>query len=204
MKGTTEKQKALLDFIKEFIESKHFSPSLGEIKNHFGYQSLSTVHQHLSSLKKKGLITSQKNFARSINVTEEQTDIILIPLVGQFAANHPLDFYPSIETTYPFHKDEIENPAHTYILQVRGDSLIYEQIQNQDLLLIENVTQLEPKQVGLFSLNSGATLLKRYFPEEEFIKLESINSTSYAPAEVVRPHEIQILGKLIKLIRPFH
>ncbi|MDN3505075.1 MAG: transcriptional repressor LexA [Rhabdochlamydiaceae bacterium] len=203
MKGTTEKQKALLDFIKEFIETKHYSPSLGEIKNHFGFKSLSTVHQHLSSLKKKGLITSEKNYARSINITSIPSEIIHIPLVGQFASSHPLDFFSTIDKAYPFHKDEIENPDHTYLLQVRGDALLHEQIKNQDLLLIENCTQLQRKEVGLFALSSGATLLKRYYPEEQFIKLEGITSTSYAPAEIVRPHEIQILGKLIKLSRFF-
>ncbi|MCF7852371.1 MAG: transcriptional repressor LexA [Simkaniaceae bacterium] len=203
MKGMTQKQKELLHFIREFIATHDYSPSLDEIKVHFGYRSLATVHQHLTSLKKKGLITARKNCARSLNLIEKASELAQIPIVGTLVSSHPIEFFPSIEHTYSIPKSQVPTPHQSYILQVRGDSLIHEHIQNLDLLLIEASSSLKSKEIGLFTLSSGSTLLRRYFPEDSFIRLEPLCFTSYTPTEIFRPHEIKIQGKLISLIRNY-
>ena len=201
MKGVTKKQRELLNFITEFIKNKHYSPSLSEIQHSFGYKSLSTVHQHIESLKKKGLLTNEKNFARSLTPTHTENPLIEVPIVGQFASSHPIELYTSPSDSLPLPK--ATTPPNAYILQVRGDGMIHEQIQNLDYLLIEATTQLLPGHVGLFSHSSGATLLKRYYPEEEFARLEPLHLTSYLSSEAYRHFELKIHGRLHTLMRHF-
>lgn len=169
----------------------------------FGYSSLATVHQHISALKKKGLLVHEKNSARSMALPPSKREIVDIPIVGQFASSHPLEFFPSIDKSHPFAKEDVPEPEKSYFLRVRGHGLQDEQIEDQDLLLIEATTTLNPKEIGLFTIPGGYTLLKRYAPEREFIRLEPISITSAMNPEIFRPHELKIQGKLLSLIRSF-
>ena len=202
MKGVTEKQKALLSYISQFIKKHHYSPSLSEIQSYFGYKSLATVHQHLESLKKKGHLTSEKNSARSLSLTESPSETIDIPIVGQFASSHPIELYKVAHQFVTLAKSQVNERANTYFLQVRGDGMVHEQIQNLDLLLIEALPTLNHGDVGLFTHSSGATLLKRYYPEEEFARLEPLVASNL-PTEAYRHHELKIHGRLITLVRNY-
>lgn len=203
MKGITKKQKDLLTFIREFIETHHYSPSLKEIQNHFGYRSIATVHQHIVALKNKGRLSFDRRSSRSLQLIIPPSDLIMVPIVGELAASHPIEFFTSIEEHVPIAKSALQRPDQSYFLRVRGDGYAHEHILSQDLLLIEATQTLSQGDIGLFILSSGATLLRRYFPQDEFVRLEPINLTSYSPHETFRIHEVSIKGRLLTTTRNY-
>jgi repressor LexA len=205
MKGLTAKQRSILDFIRQYIDSNHYSPSLDEIRLHFACSSLSTIHQHLSALKKKDYIAFQKGAKRSLilrNEKESSSSYFSIPLIGQFSSGLPLEIFSKGEETFEWHKP-LTHPEKTYAFRIHGDGLFHELIFNQDILIIEACHDLKKGDTGLFSLKSGPSYIKRYVPEEDQVRLEHLNPLNFSPVEVLRKDEFIIRGKVIYLIRSF-
>ncbi|NBO23865.1 MAG: repressor LexA [Chlamydiae bacterium] len=204
MNGLTAKQNAILEYIKNYIEMHHYSPSLEEIKNHFAVSSLSTIHEHLVALKKKKAIDFQKGAKRSIvyKVPCPKEEQMKIPIVGNFSSGLPLELYEKQDLFYEFSKSSTRHDA-TYGLKIHGNGLINEGIFNQDLLIIEAKTTLQNGEVGLISLKSGPTYIKKYFEESETIKLESLNPLDFHFQERFKKEDLFIRGKLLTVIRQF-
>src|SRR5262245_65566327 len=134
----TRRQKEILDFLSRHIERKGYAPTIEEIGEHFGLSSPATVHKHLSNLQQKGLIKRAWNRSRALELvpTEVTVRAVELPLLGRVAAGTPIEAVQSTETI--FVPEDMVGRRDTYVLQVKGDSMIDEQIRDGDYVIVED------------------------------------------------------------------
>ena len=122
------RQKQILDFIRNYIEKYGNAPTLVEIAKKLKVKSLATVHEHLQTLEKKGLIKRSSGIARGIEILDAQIGKIVkgleVPLLGYIAAGSPIEPYTDPDVTFPVTSNMISANKKSYVLQVRGDSMI--------------------------------------------------------------------------------
>ena len=135
----TRRQKEILDFLSRHIERKGYAPTIEEIGEHFGLSSLATVHKHLTNLQDKGLIKRAWNRSRALELvpTEVKVRAVELPLLGRVAAGTPIEAVSSGTETI-FVPEDMVGRKETYVLQVKGDSMIDEQIRDGDYVIVEN------------------------------------------------------------------
>lgn len=205
MKGLTAKQREILHFIQRFIEQHHYSPSYREIMQHFDFTSPGSVYKHIHTLQRKGVLTAEKNSHRSLlpvsppQQVQESTDILL-PLIGNLSVGYPLELFAKPQMI-AVPTSLVQAPENTYILQAQGDALQEESIQDGDLLLIEARQDIQPGEMILGLINQHDTVLKRYYPEGQNIRLESQHAQ--IPSLTVRYEHILIQGVLVSLLRMY-
>ena len=192
----TKRQKEILDFITGFIQQRGYAPSLQEIGSRFGLSSLATVHKHLSRLEEKGLIRRSYNRGRSIELTVEAVEL---PLLGLVAAGKPIEAVPEKET--------IAVPANmvgrrsTYVLQVKGDSMLDEQIRDGDYVVVEERTTAENGETVIALLKGEEVTLKKFYRENGYIRLQPANP-AMKPIRV-KEEDLRIQGIVIGVLRKY-
>ena len=132
----TKRQREILDYLNEFIGQHGYAPSLEEIGRRFGLSSLATVHKHLTNLQEKGFIKRAWNRSRSVEMipTRAGGRALELPLLGYVAAGAPIEAVASSETiSVP---EDLVGKHETYVLRVRGDSMIDEQIRDGDFVVV--------------------------------------------------------------------
>ncbi|MCK5212202.1 repressor LexA, partial [Candidatus Parcubacteria bacterium] len=130
----TKKQKQVLDFISSYHRKKGYAPSLEEIRKKFKLASVSTAHFHVKKLRDLGFIGKQDNRPRSINVYENEK-MVNIPLLGLIAAGQPIEAIQNKEII-AVPKSKISRAGEFYALRVVGNSMIDENINDGDLVLV--------------------------------------------------------------------
>ncbi|HEX9162532.1 MAG TPA: transcriptional repressor LexA [Thermoanaerobaculia bacterium] len=204
MKPLTERQRDILNFIKEFQGQRGITPTHREICDHFGFSSYGTVYKHLSLLEKKGLIRRDWNQKRGVELVEEEPQrepaagVRELPLFGYIAAGRPLDVEVSSETIAV--PDHLTTRGENYVLKVRGDSMIDDGIFDGDLVIISRREQAYNGEMVVANVN-GEVTLKRLYREGERIRLQPANATMspiYAPAR-----DVAVQGVVVGLMRRF-
>ena len=134
----TKRQREILDYLNEFIQQHGYAPSLEEIGRRFGLSSLATVHKHLTNLQEKGFIKRAWNRSRSVEMVPTRTGgrAVELPLLGFVAAGVPIEAVASSETIAV--PEDLVGKRDTYVLRVRGDSMIDEQIRDGDFVVVED------------------------------------------------------------------
>ena len=151
----TKRQKQILDYIK-FIASKNgYAPSLEEIAKHFGLSSVATVHEHIENLKEKGYLKKEENKPRSIEAFGRET-MVKIPLLGTIAAGQPIEAIQNKEMI-AVPKSKIPSSSEVYALRVVGSSMIDENINDGDVILVRQQETAENGQKGGISVYSRQT-----------------------------------------------
>ena len=205
MKGLTPKQLGILQYIERYIQEHHYSPSYREIMAQFNFNSPGTVYKHIQMLILKGALSKEKQSRRSIHPIRTPQPIlasneIQLPLIANLSAGYPLElFVQSQMISVP--SSLVHNPDSTYILQTQGDSLQDEWILDGDLLLIEARQDIQPGEIILGLINQHDTVLKRYYPEGQYIRLES-QHPNIRPL-TVRTEHITIQGVMVGLLRVY-
>jgi repressor LexA len=205
MKYLTERQRDILNFIKEFQKERGgVAPTHREICDHFGFSSYGTVYKHLSLLQKKGLIRRDWNQKRGVELVEQDehrepaAGVRELPLFGYIAAGRPLDVEVSDETiAVPEH---MTTRGENYVLKVRGDSMIDDGILDGDLVIIARREQAYNGEMVVANV-SGEVTLKRIYREGERVRLQPANATMspiYAPAR-----DVAVQGVVVGLMRRF-
>ncbi len=208
MRYLTERQRDILNFIREFQQKHGVTPTHREICDQFGFSSYGTVYKHLSLLEKKGLIRRDWNQKRGVEVIEdpkpqstvgEAPGVRDLPLFGYIAAGRPLEVERSDET--------IPVPAHlttrgeNYVLKVRGDSMVDDGILDGDLVIIaRREGQADNGEMVVANVN-GEVTLKRLYREGERVRLQPANSMMgpiYASAR-----DVMVQGVVVGLMRRF-
>jgi repressor LexA len=197
----TKRQKEILDFITGFIQQRGYAPSLQEIGSRFGLSSLATVHKHLSRLEEKGLIRRSYNRGRSIELVPVRMTVesVELPLLGLVAAGKPIEAVPGEET--------IAVPAtmvgrrSTYVLQVKGDSMLDEQIRDGDYVVIEERTSAENGETVIALLKGEEVTLKKFYRENGYIRLQPANP-AMKPIRV-KEEDLRIQGIVIGVLRKY-
>jgi repressor LexA len=197
------RQKQIIDFIKQHIQITGSAPTLKEIANSIGVSSLATVHEHLLTLEEKGLIKRKTGKVRSIKVTgDDDTSTISgvnVPILGFIAAGTPIEPYtdPSASMSIPPSMASLKK--RTYLLQVKGESMIEEQIRDGDYVVIEQTDYANNGDIVVALLDNGMATLKRFFKETTRVRLEPANS-KMSPMFV---KNVRIQGKVVGLIRKY-
>jgi SOS regulatory protein LexA len=147
----TPRKKQILDFIKNYLKKHDFSPSLEEIKRHFRLRSISNIHQHINALRDGGYLEKQKNKKRGITTGEKET-LIKIPLLGTIAAGTPIEVIQEKETI-AVSKNRLPSLSNIYALRVVGNSMIDENIHDDDIVLIRHQETAENGQKVVALIN---------------------------------------------------
>lgn len=200
-KQLTKKQRELLNFVLEFQNSHEYAPSIREIAQHFGLSSTATVHEHLQALAHKGYVRVREGVARGLELTRQVFRIgqsIDLPLVGLIAAGAPIEAVEQHETLAvpaAFVRD-----VNSYVLQVRGTSMIEDGILDGDYVVVERNYYPRNGDVVVALLDNTYATLKKYFREKDRIRLQPANSTM-KPIFVKNP---TIQGVVRAIIRKFN
>jgi repressor LexA len=198
----TKRQRQILDYIESFIESYGYSPSFEEIASHFGYSSLATVHEHLSNLEIKGLIRRNYNRSRSLEVVRSEAAPVAaeLPLLGTVAAGLPIEAIEEQETIAVPH--DMLRAGQNYVLRVRGDSMIDEQIRDGDFIIVNSRQTAENGEMVVALVNGDSATVKKFFLEKDGrVRLQPANPTMlpfYYDAG-----DIEIQGIVVAVIRKY-
>jgi repressor LexA len=200
----TKRQRQVLDYVTQFIELHGYAPSYREIAAYFKYGSVATVAEHIESLVTKGMLQKNDNEARSIQLVPEEMDVtntVALPILGLVAAGAPIE-------TLGAHPETLEVPPfmvgrrNSYVLQVKGDSMIDEGINSGDYVVVQEKEVPSNGEMVIALINGGEATLKRYFKEKGHIRLQPSNS-SMEPIIIESGTPIVIQGIVIGLIRKY-
>ena len=197
----TERQKEVLDFIRDYRRRRGLSPTHREIRERFGYSSYGTVHKHLRLLEEKGYIRRDWNQKRGVELTGGGSDAERdIPFLGRIAAGRPIEALTGEETLeVPRHLLGRRGEDH-YVLQVVGDSMIDEGIHDGDLVVVLRRERAEPGEM-VVALFGGEATLKRFYPEGEVVRLQPSHPTM--PPLRVPAVDVRVQGIVVGLMRRF-
>lgn len=200
----TKRQREVLDYVTQFIEVHGYAPSYREIASHFGYGSVATVAEHIDSLVGKGMLQKGDNEARSIQLVKDDMDVsntVSLPIMGLVAAGQPIE-------TLGQHAETLEVPPfmvgrrNSYVLQVKGDSMIDEQITTGDYVVVQEKEVPSNGEMVIALINGGEATLKRYYKEKGHIRLQPSNA-AMEPIIIKPGTPLEIQGVVIGLIRKY-
>jgi repressor LexA len=195
----TDQQRAILQFLEQYITARGKSPTMAEIQQHFKFRSPSTVHHYLSKLEKADLIRRTPNISRGIEITgrsDEQGELE-IPLLGYVAAGKPI--ITELNDEWIIIPRSMAGKKRTFGLIVRGDSMIGDAILDGDYLVVEASETAQNKDIVVALIDDGA-VVKTFFREKGQIILKSSNP-AYPPLKVKSSQRFLIRGKLLGVLR---
>jgi repressor LexA len=198
----TKRQRQILDYIESFIESYGYSPSFEEIASHFGYSSLATVHEHLSNLEIKGLIRRNYNRSRSLELVRSEASPVAVelPLLGTVAAGLPIEAIEEQETIAVPH--DLLRSGENYVLRVRGDSMVDEQIRDGDFIIVNSRQTADNGEMVVALVQGDSATVKKFFREKTGkIRLQPANPTMLP--FYYDEDEVEIQGIVVAVIRKF-
>jgi repressor LexA len=198
-----KRQRQIVDFIAQYIQKNGFSPTLQEIANSIGVSSLATVHEHLQALERKKVIRKFEGAVRGIELIDRtflrMTDSIDLPWMGFIAAGSPIEPHTDPNATFKVSPEMITGKRRSYVLQVKGQSMIDDHIDDGDFVVIEETQDVNNGDIVVALLDNGLATLKRYYKEVTRIRLEPANA-SMSP---IYATNVQIQGRVVGLIRRF-
>ena len=198
----TKRQREILDYLNDFIQQHGYAPSLEEIGRRFGLSSLATVHKHLTNLQEKGFIKRAWNRSRSVEMVPTRTGgrAVELPLLGYVAAGLPIEAIASNETIAV--PEDFAGKRDTYVLRVRGDSMIDEQIRDGDFVVVNERQRADNGETVIALLGGSAATVKKYYRERDGrIRLQPANDTM-SPI-VVDERDVTIQGVVVGVLRRY-
>ena len=194
------KQQEILEYIKETILKKGYPPSVREICEAVHLKSTSSVHSHLETLEENGYIRRDPTKPRTIEILDDnfnltRREMVNIPVLGTVAAGQPILAQENIENYFPIPAELLPN-QQTFMLRVKGDSMINAGIFNGDQIIVAQQETAENGEIVVALLDDSATV-KRLFKENGHFRLQPENDAM----EPILTDSVQILGKVIGLMR---
>lgn len=199
----TPKQQEILDYIKEEILKKGYPPTVREICETVHLKSTSSVHSHLETLEKNGFIRRDPTKPRAIEICDDsfqvvRTEMVSIPIVGNVAAGQPILAEENIQDYFPVPSDVVPK-GESFILNVRGDSMINAGILNGDRVFVTSCNTANNGDIVVALIDDSATV-KRFYKEEDHIRLQPENDTM----DPIIVDDCQIVGKVFGIFRVYH
>lgn len=196
----TAKQQEILEYIKETILKKGYPPSVREICEAVSLKSTSSVHSHLETLEKNGYIRRDPTKPRTIEIIDDcfnlnRREVVNVPLIGTVAAGQPILAEENIENYFPIPVEFLPN-EQTFMLRVKGESMINVGIFNGDQIIVKQQNSARNGEIVVALVDDSATV-KRFFKENGHYRLQPENDTM----EPIIVDHVQILGVVIGLIR---
>ncbi len=197
----TKRQREILTYLTDYSAENGYAPSFEEIANRFGYSSLATVHEHLSNLERKGYIKREYNESRAIELlpSEAFPRALQLPLAGTVAAGVPIEAIQSQEMiSVP--DDLVRGRGNHYVLRVRGNSMIDEQIRDGDFVIVNERRSADNGEMVIALIDgTSATVKKMYREKDGRIRLQPANE-AMAPI-YVHENDISIQGIVVGVLR---
>ena len=198
----TAKQHEILEYIKDEILKKGYPPAVREICEAVNLKSTSSVHSHLESLEKNGYIRRDPTKPRAIEICDDsfqmmRTEMVSLPVVGQVAAGQPILAEENIENYFPIPAEYIPS-GESYILHVKGDSMINIGILNGDQILVNTCKTARNGDIVVALIDDSATV-KTFYKEDGHIRLQPENDTM----DPIIVDDCQILGRVFGVFRVF-
>lgn len=196
------KQQEILDYIKSQILERGFPPAVRDICEAVHLKSTSSVHSHLETLEKNGYIRRDPTKPRAIEILDDSFQMLRretanVPIVGRVAAGEPLLAEQNIEDYFPIPTEFLPN-NQTFLLKVRGESMINAGILDGDYVLVEQRQTANNGEMVVALIEDGATV-KTFYKEEGVIRLQPENDTM----DPIIVQDVMILGKVIGVFRFF-
>ena len=197
----TKRQKQILNFIEESIRKNGYAPSLDEISRHFELHSISTIHKHLVNLEDKGLIKRHWNRARAIELlpVQDKPEARDVPLAGLIAAGEPIEAVRGNELVAV--PEDMIGRRDVYVLKVRGESMVDEQVKDGDYVIVENRTDPRNGEMVVALLNGENATLKKFYREKSQIRLQPAHPTM--KPIFVQDDELAIQGVVVGIMRKY-
>lgn len=197
MQTLTKKQKQVFDFINTYRAENGISPTIEEIRKKLKLRAVSTIHEHINTLKEKGYLSKSDNSARSISPKRKIKSIIEIPIVGRIAAGQPIEAIENIEDTISLINPSIKKSEGYYALRVVGESMIDEGIFDGDIVVIKKQSVAENGQTVVAIIDDNEATLKKLYREKTRFRLEPRNQ-SLLP---FYRKEVEVRGVVVQIIR---
>jgi len=194
----TKRQKQVLDFITGYQKRKGYSPSLEEMCKKFKLASVSTAHFHVKKLNELGYLTKGENKPRSIDIRTSEP-MVRIPLLGMIAAGEPIEAIQQNEFII-IPKTKLPPSSEVYALRVVGNSMIDENINDGDIILVKNQNTAENGQKVVALIDNQEATLKKFYKEKGHIRLQPANK-SIEPIILDKGTPVAIQGIVLDVIR---
>ena len=197
----TAKQKEILTFIKDQILEKGYPPAVREICEAVHLKSTSSVHSHLETLEKNGYIRRDPTKPRAIEICDESFQVVRaemtsLPVVGNVAAGQPILAEENIESYFPVPAEFVPNGDPSFILKVRGDSMMNAGIYNGDNIFVQSCSNARNGDIVVALIDDSATV-KTFYREKGHIRLQPENDSM----EPIIVNDCRILGKVFGVFR---
>ncbi|MEK6279513.1 MAG: transcriptional repressor LexA [Acidobacteriota bacterium] len=198
----TARQRQVYEFISRYQEIHNQPPTIAEIGKQFQMTSPASVHSILSALEREEFIRRIPNVSRGIELIKQQgsDDETEIPLLGMVAAGQPIEAILSHETVSA--PRNMIGRGRMFALRVRGDSMIEENIQDNDIIIVSSQETAENGQMVVALIDGNYATVKKFYREPDFIRLEPANP-QFKPIFIKTPERIQIQGVVRGLIRKY-
>lgn len=198
----SEKQKEILEYIKQEILKKGYPPAVREICEAVHLKSTSSVHSHLETLEKNGYIRRDPTKPRAIEIMDDtfnltRREMVNVPIIGNVAAGQPLLAVQNIENYFPIPAEYMPN-QETFMLKVKGESMINAGILDGDHILVERQSTASNGEIVVALVDDSATV-KTYYKEDGHYRLQPENDTM----DPIIVDECSILGKVFGVFRFF-
>jgi repressor LexA len=202
----TAKQRRIFEFIRRYIDSNQEPPTIAEIGRQFEMRSSASVHAVLVALEREGLIKRTPNVSRGIEIVQQNEGgggdegDNEVPLLGTVAAGQPIEAILSHDTiSVP---KDLQGHGRTFALRVRGESMIEENIQDGDIIIVASQKTADNGQMVVALIDGNYATVKKFYREPDFIRLEPANP-QFKPIFIKTPERIQIQGVVKGLIRKY-
>lgn len=198
----TARQRQVYEFISRYLETEKQPPTIAEIGKQFQMTSSASVHSILSALEREGLITRIPNVSRGIEIVKQQEggEDNEIPLLGVVAAGQPIEAILAHETVSV--PKSMLGRGRMFALRVRGDSMIEENIQDNDIIIVSSQETAENGQMVVALIDGNYATVKKFYREPDFIRLEPANP-QFKPIFIKTPGRLQLQGIVRGLIRSY-
>lgn len=199
----SDRQRAILSFVRDFINKKGYPPAVREIGAAVGLSSSASVHNHLRRLQEIGFIIRDEAKPRALELTSDNDswrnkEVVPVPLVGKVTAGIPILAVENVEETYPIPRDLIGCDEDVFMLLVSGDSMINAGILDHDYIIARKQNYANNGDIVVALIDNEETTVKRYYRELRRIRLQPEND-KYNP--IIGGDNIQVIGKVISVFR---
>jgi len=198
----TERQKEVLDFIADYINTHSYPPTIREVADFFSI-SVKGAHDHLTALKRKGLLKQGDKKSRTMELVKtgnEEEDFIEVPVLGSVAAGRPVMAIENMEGSIKLHRSFLRKNGKYFALKVKGDSMENAGIIEGDTAVIEQKDIARNGEIAVVMLDDDTVTIKTFYRESARIKLQPENP-NYSP--IYCSKDVRIMGKLTHIIRSY-
>ncbi len=198
-----KRQRQIVDYIAQYTQKHGYSPTLKEIADCLGVSSLATVHEHINALVKKRVVKKYEGAVRGIELIDRKIGSALegieLPIMGFIAAGKPIEPMTDPDATLTVSPSMVSGKKRSFVLQVKGDSMIEDGILDGDFVVIAEQDEARDGDIVVALLENGLATLKRFYREATRVRLEPANATM----RPIYATNVKVQGRVVGVIRKF-